>query len=51
MEPKQLSLEHIKNEVLILTYEHPSSKDNFERKSQAKISPSDKILEKENWYS
>ena len=37
----------IKNEVLTLTSEHPSSADHFERKPQDKISPYDQIFEKE----
>ena len=40
------SSEHIQNEVLTLTFEHPSSADKFERKSQSKISPSDQSIEK-----
>ena len=38
MEPNNLLSEHIKNEVLTITSEHPSSEDNFERKFQAKLS-------------
>ena len=34
-----LSSEHIQNKVLTLTFEHPSSVNQFERKFQAKISP------------
>ena len=45
MEPKKFSSEHIKNEVLTLTYEQPSSEDSFERKFQAKISPSNQTFE------
>ena len=36
------SSEYIKNEVLTIKYEHPSSEDHFERKSQVNISSSDK---------
>ena len=38
MEPNKFPSEHIKNEVLTLTSEHPSYDDNFERKFQAKLS-------------
>ena len=41
------SSEHIKNEVLTITYEHPSSEYYFEKKFQVKISPSDQSLEKQ----
>ena len=37
----------IQNWLININYEHPSSEDHFERKSQAKISSSDKILEKQ----
>ena len=37
----------IKNEVLTLTSEHPSSADHFEIKLQAKISPSNNVFEKQ----
>ena len=40
------SSEHIQNEVLTLTSEHPSSADKFERKFQSKISPSGQKFEK-----
>ena len=39
-----LSLEKTENEVLTITYEPSSSEDNFQRKLQAKISPSDQFL-------
>ena len=41
MESNMFLSEHIQNEVLIITLEHPSSEDNFERKFQTKISPSE----------
>ena len=41
------SSEPIQNELLTLTFEHPSSEDHFERKFQAKISPSDQNYEKQ----
>ena len=37
----------IQNEVLNISYEHPSSAYHFERKYQAKISPSDQSFENE----
>ena len=37
----------IQNEVLTITSEHPYSEDHFERKLQAKISPSGKKIEKQ----
>ena len=37
----------IKNEVLTIKSEHPSSADHFEKKFQAKISPSDPSFEKQ----
>ena len=37
--------EIIKNEVLTITSEHPYSEDNFERKSQAKISQFNQFFE------
>ena len=40
------SSEHIRNEVLIITSEHPYSEDHFERKFKSNISPSDQIFEK-----
>ena len=43
MEPSMFSSERIKNEVLTITSEHPSSEDNFESKSRANISPFDQI--------
>ena len=39
------SSEHIKNKVLTITSELPSSEDHFEGKFQAKISSSDKFFE------
>ena len=39
MEPKTLSSEHIKKEVLTITSEHPSSEEKFDRKFQSKITP------------
>ena len=38
--------EHIKYNVLTITSENPYTEDRFERKSQAKISPSDQNSEK-----
>ena len=40
------SSEHIQNEVLTIKSEHPSYSDHFERKFQAKISSTDKSIEK-----
>ena len=45
MEPKTFSPEHIKNEVLTLTSEHPSSEDKFESKFQDNLSPSNQNFE------
>ena len=45
MESNVFSSQHIQNEVLTITSEHPSSEYNFESKSQANISPSDKSFE------
>ena len=39
------SSEQIKNEVITLIYEHPYSEDNFERRFQAKMFPSDQNFE------
>ena len=39
------SSENTKNEVLTITSEHESSENNFERKSQAKTSPSNQNFE------
>ena len=36
--------ENFQNEVLTITYEHPSSEYNFERKFQDKISPYNHIF-------
>ena len=44
---KKSSSEPIKNEVLTITSEHPSSEDQFERKFQAKVSTYDQIFEKQ----
>ena len=44
-ELRKFSSGTIQNEVLNLTSEHPYSADNFERKFQDKIYPSDKIFE------
>ena len=44
MEPKHFSLEHIKNEVLTINSEHPSSEDNFGSKFQDKIFHIIKVL-------
>ena len=41
------SSEHIQNEVLNITSEYPSSKDHFDRKLQANVSPYDQILKNE----
>ena len=38
--------DHIKNEVLTLTSEHTSSEDNYDKKFQVSISPSDQMFEK-----
>ena len=38
----------IKNEILTINSEHLSSADHFERKFQAKVSPSDQSFEKKN---
>ena len=38
-------IEIIQNEVLIITSEHPYYEDNFERKFQAKLSPSNQFSE------
>ena len=46
-ESKMFSSELIQTEVLTLTSEYPSSADQFERKFQSKISPTGKILEKQ----
>ena len=40
------SSEHIQNEVLAITSEHPYSEDHFDRKLQANMSPSDKKIGK-----
>ena len=45
MEPKKLSSEHITDDVLNLTSKNPSSEDNFERKFQANLSPSNQNFE------
>ena len=42
-----ISSEHIKNGVLNITSEHPSSEYHFERNFQAKISPSNQSFEKQ----
>ena len=47
MYPNKFSSEHIKNKVITLTSEHPYYEDNFERKFQAKIYPSDQVFEKQ----
>ena len=39
--------EHIKNEVLTITSEHPYSENHFEKKIQYNISPSDQSFEKQ----
>ena len=44
MEPNKLSSEYIKNELITITSEHPSYEDNFERKLQSKLSPSNQIF-------
>ena len=46
-ETTKFSSEHIKNWVLNLTSKNQSYEDIFERKFQAKLSPSDKSLEKQ----
>ena len=45
--PKTFSSVPIQNEVLTITSEHPYSINHFEKKFQAKISPSEQSLEKE----
>ena len=45
-ELRKISSVPIQNEVLTLTSEHTSSTDQFDRKFQAKISPSEQIPEK-----
>ena len=47
MESNVFSSQHIQNEVLTITYEHPYSKYDFDRKFQANISPSDQSYEKQ----
>ena len=42
MEPSTFSSEQLKNEVLTITSEHPSSKDDIEIRFQAKLSPFEK---------
>ena len=44
---RKFSSEHIQNESLTITFEHPSSEDQFERKFQDNISPSDKRFGKQ----
>ena len=39
------SSEHIQNKLITLTSEHPSAIDNFERKFQANLYPSDQSFE------
>ena len=46
MKSNMLSSENTENEVLTITYEPPSSEDNFERKFQEHFSPSDKSFER-----
>ena len=46
-ELRKFSSELIQNEVLTVNSEHPYSEDNFERKFQDKISPSDQSFEKQ----
>ena len=45
MEPNMFSLEHIKNEVLIINSEHPYSKDHFDSKFQKNIFPCSQSFE------
>ena len=45
-ESRKFSSGPIQHEVLTITSEHKSSEDNFERKLQAKISPSDQSIKK-----
>ena len=45
METKHFSSEHIKNEVLTLTYENLSSEDCSETKIQANFDKSDQIFD------
>ena len=47
VELRKFSSGPIKNEVLTVNSEHPSSADHFERKFQAKIYPSDQSFEKQ----
>ena len=42
------SSEHIQNEVLTITSEHPSSGDQLDRKFKDKISPSNQIFEQQD---
>ena len=42
-----LSSEHIQNEVLNITSEHPSYENYFKSKFQAKIYPSDQKFDKQ----
>ena len=44
-EPRKFSSGPIKNEVLTMTSENPSSGDHFERKFQENISPYDQSIE------
>ena len=45
MDTKQFSSEHIKNKMVVLTYETSSSEDWFETKLQAKFNKYDQIFE------
>ena len=47
MESNMLSSEHIQNEVLNITSEHPSYENYFKSKFQAKIYPSDQKFDKQ----
>ena len=44
---RKFSSGSIQNEELTIISEHPSSADQFERKPQANMSPSDKSFEKQ----
>ena len=47
MESNMFSSEHLQNEVLTITSEHPYYEYNSERKFQANLSPSDQSFEKQ----
>ena len=47
IEPNKFSSEHIKNEVLTITYDNSYSEYNFENKIQAKFDKSNKMFEQQ----